>query len=232
MSENAVSTTRRGAEIDKFLERLETSPTPAGSSGRLIFALDATASRQSTWDQACGIQGAMFETTAAIGGLDVQLVFYRGHAECKTSRWLANAVDLHHVMRAVSCLGGNTQIERVLDHAIRETGKTKVNAVIFVGDAMEEPVDRLCHLAGELGAAGVPVFVFHEGSDATAASAFKQIAALSRGAYLSFDLSSIDRLKELLGAIAVYASGGHQALEDYGREKGGEVLRLTAQLRR
>jgi hypothetical protein len=203
-----------------------------GHRGRLIFALDATASREATWDQACRIQGEMFEATSAIGGLDLQLVFYRGYNECKTSRWLYSAADLHRVMRAVSCVGGYTQIDHVLRHAIAETSKKKVNALVFVGDAMEEKADQLCHLAGELGAAGVPIFVFHEGNDPTAASAFRQMATLSKGAYLAFDLSSIDRLKELLGAVAVFATGNRQALEDYGRKKGGEVLRLTAQLRR
>jgi hypothetical protein len=118
----------------------------------------------------------------------------------------------------------------VLSHAIRETRARKVNALVFVGDAMEEKVDRLCRLAGELGLLGVPIFIFHEG-DRTAEAAFKQIASLSRGAYLSFDLSSADRLKELLTAVAVYAAGGYRALTAYGEKKGGEILRLTAQLR-
>jgi hypothetical protein len=204
---------------------------PSGGRGRLIFALDATASRQPSWDRACRIQGEMFEATAALGGLDVKLVFYRGFNECKASRWMTNAADLHRAMRSVSCLGGETQIERVLDHAIAEARKERVGAVVFVGDAMEESVDRLSQLAGELGLLGVPVFVFHEGRDGVAANAFQQIAKLSRGAYLSFDLGSADRLKELLGAIAVYAAGGHRALADYSKNKSGEVLRLTAQLR-
>ena len=223
----------RSAEVDSFLDQLKRMPAvrPSGGRGRLIFALDATASRQPSWDRACRIQGEMFEATAALGGLDVKLVFYRGFNECKASRWMANATDLHRAMRSVSCLGGETQIERVLDHAIAEGRKERVGALVFVGDAMEESIDRLCQLAGELGLLGVPVFVFHEGRDAVAANAFKQIAKLSRGAYLSFDLASADRLKELLGAIAVYAAGGHRALADYSKNKGGEVLRLTAQLR-
>jgi hypothetical protein len=119
----------------------------------------------------------------------------------------------------------------VLSHAIRETGRRRVNALVFVGDAMEENVDRLCRLAGELGLLGVPVFLFHEGRERAAAAAFKQIAALSHGAYLAFDVASADRLKELLGAVAVYAAGGYRALTAYGAQKGGEILRLTAQLR-
>src|SRR5437763_13382675 len=221
------------AEVDAFLRDLRRAPPPppSGGRGRLMFALDATASREPSWDRACRIQGEMFEATAALGGLDVKLVYYRGFNECKASRWMTNAADLHRAMRAVSCLGGETQIERVLTHAIAENQKQKLCALVFVGDAMEESVDRLCQFAGELGLKGVPMFLFHEVADAIAARAFQQMAKLSRGAYLHFDLASADRLKDLLGAIAVYAAGGHRALADYSQTKGGEVLRLTAQLR-
>ena len=220
-------------EVDAFLRDLQRAPAvrAGGGRGRLLFALDATASREPTWDRACRIQGEMFEATAALGGLDVRLVYYRGFNECKASRWMANAADLHRAMRAVSCLGGETQIERVLAHAIAENNKQRVNALVFVGDAMEESVDRLCQLAGELGLKGVPIFLFHEGGDPIAANAFQQMAKLSRGAYLRFDLASADRLRDLLGAVAVYAAGGYRALTAYSERKGGEVLRLTSQLR-
>jgi hypothetical protein len=222
----------RSAEVDAFLRDLQRAPQrPPGGRGRLIFALDATASREPSWDRACRIQGEMFEATAALGGLDVKLVYYRGYSECKASRWMTNAADLHRAMRAVSCVGGETQIERVLAHALAETKRQRLGALVFVGDAMEESVDRLCRLAGELGLNGVPVFLFHEGNDPIAARAFQQIAKLSRGAYLRFDTASADRLKDLLGAVAVYAAGGYRALAAYGEKKGGEVLRLTMQLR-
>ena len=219
-------------DVDAFLRNLRRAPPPppSGGRGRLIFALDATASREPSWDRACRLQGEMFEATAALGGLDVKLVYYRGFNECQASRWMSNAADLHRVMRRVSCLGGETQIERALAHALGETRTRRVNAVVFVGDAMEENVDRLCQLAGELGLNGVPIFLFHEGHDPVAARAFQQIAKLSRGAYLRFDAGSADRLRDLLGAVAVYAAGGYRALTAYGEKKGGEVLRLTAQL--
>jgi hypothetical protein len=230
---NRLPTQPHSAEVDAFLRDLRRAPArrPGGGRGRLIFALDATASREPSWDRACRIQGEMFEATAALGGLDVKLVYYRGFNECKAGRWMTNAADLHRAMRSVSCLGGQTQIERILQHALAEAKKQRVNALVFVGDAMEEDVDALCRLAGELGLNGVPVFLFHEGSDPIAARAFQQIAKLSRGAYLRFDLASADRLKDLLAAVAVYAAGGYRALSDYSEKKGGEVLRLTSQLR-
>ena len=152
---------RHSAEIADFLDKLKAAPPQSGGGrGRLIFALDATASREPTWDRACRIQGEMFEATAALGGLEIQLVFYRGFAECKASRWVTSAAELHRIMSRVHCVGGETQIERVLDHAMIEARKGRVNALVFVGDAVEENPDRLCGRAGELGLLGVPVFVF------------------------------------------------------------------------
>jgi len=222
-----------GTKVDAFLKQLAATPVarPAGGQrGRLMFALDATASRQPTWDQACHIQAEMFKETAALGGLDIQLVFYRGLAECKVSAWFDSAAPLLKHMSAVTCLGGKTQIGRVLTFAIAETKRQKVNAVVFIGDCMEEDIDELCHKAGELGLLGVPVFIFHEGSDPAAAEAFHQIAHLTRGAYCPFDASSARQLRELLSAVAVYAAGGRAALEDYSRRAGGATLLLARQV--
>src|SRR5690606_11926785 len=194
------------AEVEAFLDKVRRMPkVRTEGRGRLVFALDATASRAPTWDRACRIQGEMFEATAALGGLEIQLVYYRGFAECKASRWLTSASELHAAMSSVSCVGGQTQIERVLGHIAKEARAKKVNAAVFVGDAMEESHDRLAHLAGELGLLGVPVFVFHEGGDPVAARAFQDIARLSKGAYCPFDSGSAQQLKELLGAVAAYA---------------------------
>src|SRR2546430_17627641 len=118
---NRLPTEARSAEVEQFLDNLKKAPpTHPGGRGRLIFALDATASREPTWDRACRIQGEMFEATAALGGLDVKLVYYRGFSECKASRWLTTAADLHRAMRAVPCLGGETQVERVLAQPVAE----------------------------------------------------------------------------------------------------------------
>ena len=222
-----------GTEVDAFLRRLAATPAArpaAGQRGRLMFALDATASRQPTWDQACHIQGEMFKETAALGGLDIQLVFYRGLGECKASAWFDSAAALLKHMTAVTCRGGKTQIGRVLQFAIAETKRQRVNAVVFVGDCMEEDIDELCHKAGELGLLGVPVFIFHEGRDPKAQEAFRQIAQLTRGAYCPFDADSAQQLRELLSAVAVYAAGGRVALEDYSRRAGGATLLLARQV--
>jgi hypothetical protein len=227
-----VPAAHKAAEVEAFLRQLKAMPAakPGSRRGRLIFALDATASRKAAWDQACRLQGEMFEATTAIGGLDVQLVFYRGFDECKASRWFTAAADLHRAMRSVSCVGGTTQIARVLTHALKETRADKVNALVFVGDAMEDKVDALSRLAGELGLLAVPVFIFHEGGDEIAARAFRHIAKLSGGAYCAFDAGSAQQLRDLLGAVAAYAAGGRSALLDYGKRAGGAALLLAGRI--
>ncbi|MCP5080858.1 MAG: VWA domain-containing protein [Alphaproteobacteria bacterium] len=220
------------SDVDAFLAKVNTMPqaTRAGEVGRLIFAMDATMSRQPTWDSALQIQGEMFEETAKIGGLDVQLIFFRGYGECKASKWVSDGRSLAHLMSTVSCRGGHTQIGKVLARVLKENAKHKVNAVVYVGDAMEENVDLLCDQAGEIGLLGVPMFMFQEGHDANAERAFREIARLTRGAWCRFDASSARQLRELLAAVAVYASGGRKALADYSKAKGGEAVALLEQL--
>lgn len=221
------------AEVQAFLDRLSRLPNVRGSAGRgrLIFAMDATASREPTWDRACHIQGEMFRETATLGGLEVQLVFYRGFGECKSSPWVDTPAALVRRMTAVRCLGGQTQIGRVIRHAIAETKRRRVNALVFVGDCMEEDIDAVCRDAGELGLLGVPMFVFHEGGEPVAERAFRQFAKLTGGAYCRFDSSSASQLRELLSAVAVYAAGGRRALEDYGRRAGATVLQIASQVK-
>ena len=221
------------AEIDAFLARARTlaPPTEPGQRGRLLFALDATMSRQPTWDTACRLQAEMFREAAAIGGLDVQLIYYRGFNECRASPWVSQAGRLADLMTRIDCRGGHTQIRKVLAHARRETAKAKVQALVFVGDAMEEAVDDLAASAGELGMLGVPALMFHEGSDAVAEQAFREIARLTRGAYCRFDTGAADVLAELLRAAAVYAAGGVKALTDLSKRRHAGATLLLQQLR-
>ncbi|MFM2130258.1 MAG: hypothetical protein RL477_1804 [Pseudomonadota bacterium] len=231
-AEGKAPTERRSAEVERFLSRVAAvPPRAAGARGRLMFAMDATASREPTWDRACAIQGDMFSATDALGGLEVQLVFYRGYNECKASPWVTNSADLVRRMTAVRCLGGNTQIRRIVAHAAKESRRKKVDAVVFVGDAFEEPIDDVCQAAGELGLLGVPAFVFHEGDDPVAERGFRQIARLTKGAYCRFDAGSADQLKELLAAVAVYAAGGRRALADYSAGRGEAVRLLTNEMK-
>ena len=227
------ATTSSRSEIDAFLSKVKgLGPVvTAGQRGRLIFALDATMSRQPLWDTACKLQGEMFGEAAAIGGLDVQLVYYRGLSECRASAWVSQAERLGELMTRIDCRGGHSQIGKILAHARRETEQRKVQALVFVGDAMEEKLDDLCHAAGQLGLLGVPAFMFQEGYDAVAEPAFREIARLTKGAYCRFDPGAAHQLRELLRAVAAYAAGGMRALENLSARRNAGAVKLIEQMR-
>ena len=213
-------------EIDAFLTKMQglTAKTTT-IGGRLIFALDATASRQPAWDTACELQAEMFREVATIGGLSVQLVYYRGLAECRSSRWVSQPEHLSGLMERIICRMGHTQIGKVLSHARRESELLKVQALVFVGDAMEENPDNLAHDAAALGKIGVPAFMFQEGTDRKVEAVFREIAQLTKGAYCRFDPGAARQLAELLKAVAVYTTGGLTALAE--RTDTGAIKLLT-----
>jgi hypothetical protein len=217
-------------DIDRFLAE---KAQETARRGRLIFALDATASRQETWDTACQLQAEMFHGTTGIGSLDVQLVYYRGpeghpEGECRASRWYDSPVYLTKAMSSIVCRAGHTQIARVLAHVRQEAIRSKINAMVFVGDACEESRDALVQLAADLGRLGVPVFLFQEGHNQKAEQIFREIAQLTHGAHCRFHLGAARQLAELLRAVALFAVGGTPALA--GRQDAG-AAKLLGQLR-
>ena len=223
---------RKRTEIEAFLRQVAATPVAAHRpAGRLIFVLDATASRQPTWDRACLIQAEMFAAAAALGGLAMQLCYFRGFGEFHVAPWLTDAETLVRRMTSVTCQAGTTQMTRVLRHAIREAAAARVDALVYVGDCMEESPGAIAELAAKLGLLGVPAFVFQEGEDPVARRVFRQATHLTNGAYASFDAASAKTLRDLLMAVAAYAAGGRKSLADNAAHAGGEVARLTRQLR-
>ncbi|MGB7288144.1 MAG: VWA domain-containing protein [Salaquimonas sp.] len=214
-------------EITAFLKTAKSS-NPNGA-GRLAFALDATMSRQPTWDRAMNIQSSMFdavdEVSGTNGGLAVQLIYFRGHGECRASKWVIKSSALRDLMIRIDCRGGKTQIGKVLSHVYKETQDKKVDALVYIGDAMEENIDMLCDQAGKLGLKGAKCFIFQEGNDPVTERAFKEIARLTRGAYFKLGPNSAKELAELLAAIAVYAKGGLKALESSTQTRGQQLLK-------
>jgi hypothetical protein len=228
-----LSTTR----VDKFLS----GKGALFGRGRLVFALDATASRQPTWDLASKLQAEMFLEAASVGGLEFQLAYYRGLNECRTSAVVRESARLLFLMQAITCRSGPTQIGRILDHtakaaegeamrariapeAIRDMNTTRFT-LVFIGDAMEENPDVLVSKAAKLGA---PAFMFQEGDAPSVERVFRDIARVSKGVYARFDAGAGKRLGELLKAAAVYAAGGTAALE--GRKDEASRL-LIAQMK-
>ena len=218
-------------EIDKFLTRSTTLARQAETGARLIFAIDATASRQPTWDRACKLQGEMFLSTRNLGGLSVQLVYYRGLNDLRATPWLVDEHALLQQMSQVRCEGGYTQIERLLSHALKEHRQETVRALVFIGDACEEHPDALAAKAGEFGLKSLPLFMFQEGRDPAVEQVFQQMARLSGGAWARFDQGSAAELADLLGAVARYAAAGREGLLEYGAGMSSGVKLLLEQLK-
>ena len=220
----------KSAEVDAFLKEVRGLAPVGEGRGRLIFALDATMSRQPTWDLAQSIQGQMFAATRVQGGLEVQLVYFRGAGECRASRFMSGGAGLQSAMAAIDCREGRTQIAKVLRHARTESAAQRVAALVFIGDACEESPIELSRLAGELGLLGVKAFMFQEGFDLVARLAFREIARVTGGAYATFDRSAPQKLAELLAAVAAYAVGGVRELERRAREGEAAAQLLLSQL--
>jgi len=229
------SLTPSSSEVADFLNKASRVPAPHESQGRLAVIIDATASRQPTWDMASHIQSEMFDAASDTSGLQVQLLFFRGFGELKRSGWMRDPARMQAAMSSVFCKAGLTQIARALDAVTAEAAHSPIAAFVYIGDACEEDIDAIGHAAGKLGARGVKGFIFQEGDDPDAMAVFRQMASLTRGTLESFNQSSPDRLRALLGAAAAYASGGSTGLQRYAnKQKGRErdaVLRLTHDLR-
>jgi hypothetical protein len=221
------------AEVEAFLREVAKTPlNPKGTvpGGRLLYAMDATARREPSWNQACNIQGEMFTATNELGGLKVKHCFYRGFRELMTSGWCNGSARLLQRMEQVRYAAGITQIDRLLCYAKREAARLRVDAMVFIADSMEEDINQIGASAAHLGLLSVPVFVFQEGFDQSAERSFREIARLTKGAYCRFDPSRAKQFGVLLGAVAVYASGGHDALEQFGENRGQLVSNLLCQI--
>ncbi|MEM0900284.1 MAG: VWA domain-containing protein [Pseudomonadota bacterium] len=201
------------SEVSAFLNQAKSIKPGVGGKGRVILALDATMSRQPTWDMAARIQAQMFHTASETGSLSMQLVYFRGFGECRASAWANDAKKLSSMMSKIDCRAGQTQIAKVLKHCAKEHAEKPVSAIVYIGDAMEENPDTLGHLAGQLGMRSVPLFLFQEGDDRATEVCFKELARLTRGGWFRFDRGSPDVLSRLLSSIARYATGGLKALK-------------------
>ena len=174
-------------------------------------------SRQPTWDLALELQADMFQRGQGGGrARRAARLFPRLERMPGVEMGRATPRRSPGSCASVSCEGGLTQIRKVLSHARRESEE---------GQGQCARLCRRLHGGGRRPALprspassaciGVPVFLFQEGHDAKAERAFKEIARLSRGAHCRFDAGSARQLRELLTAVAVYATGGRKALQDF-----------------
>ena len=211
MSDNAP--VKRSSEVNQFLQQVKNHPLQPASANRLIFALDATASREFTWDLASSLHAELFNA-AKSADLAVQLVHFGGYNQFHASSWHSKPEQLLTAMQQVRCLGGMTQIRRVLNHVLQEAVSDQtVKAAVYIGDMCEEPMAEIVNTAGQLGIRQVPLFVFQEGSDRYATEVFRSIAERSGGAHMPFQAGSAAQLADLLKAAVVYATEGLDAVK-------------------
>lgn len=185
------------------------------SRPRLLFAMDATASREGAWNVAKEITGTMFE--AVPGALDVALAWHSGGRLQQVTPFSPDTRSFLEKVHAVRCVAGGTALKEIL---ARATSTVRLKALIYIGDCFEENASEALELAKQLKLRGVRCFLFHDRSSMvqgydvdTASKVFGEIARITGGALLPFDESAPELVKQLLEAIAYYAAQGMKALQ-------------------
>lgn len=222
---NSLAKSERSGFLDKVRSSKAASATPKQetlakilaneSRPRLLFTMDATASREASWNVAKEITGAMFE--AVPGALDVALAYHGGGRLQEITPFSPESKAFLDKVHMVRCTAGKTALNQILAQA---TQITRLKALIYVGDCFEDSPTDAVELAGQLKLRGVRCFLFHDASSKTlgydvetARTVFASIAKITGGALLPFDESSPQMVKALLEAISVYAAQGIKALE-------------------
>ena len=217
---------KNSGSVSAFVNKARALKQFAGAQSRLIFAMDATASRQPTWDYASQLHHTLFDAAAEDKSLSLQLCFFRGLGEFSASSWLNDPESLKAQLSSVHCVGGATQIATLLRHYLYEGSQSPaLKALVFIGDAVEESLDELRGLAIQCRLKELPILVFQEGRDAKANEAFKLIATLSGGAHLQFDDASSGKLRDLLRAAVKFTTGGRKALQNGSNESDKLLLK-------
>jgi hypothetical protein len=202
--------------VTDFLEKVRSS-----QRGRIAFVIDATGSRERTWDASAQLQADMFTEAGQLGGLEMQVICFRDLDKVEASNWTIDARELQHWMRRIRCETGPTKYVRALARVRQEHQQTPINAVIVIGDMLEEEPQALFDAVGGL---GVPCFCFQEGDDLALREAFQAVAHLTKGAYCAFNTNAIAQLRELLRAVAAFAVGGLTALADQRTDSARKLL--------
>lgn len=221
--------------MNEALERLgltEEKSQPR-KPGRLVVALDLTGSREPTLKQARVATAGMFEAIKSVGAIEVQLAYYRGANECRSTRWHDNPARLSETMQKLACETGQTQIARILNLVLAE--KQPVAGVVFVGDHCEEEPSGLISLATKLRRRSTPLFVFHECADnnqpsLNAKPVFKAMAEASGGVYVEFKPDSGAVLREVLSSVAAFSAAGIEGVNQIEAPRTPEARQLRRQL--
>jgi len=190
----------------------------------IIFAVDATASREHFWSETIKIQDKMFSTAQKAGAnLHAQLVSYSGETfdgEIHRTPWHNDAHALSDHLRSVRCAPSQTQIEKVFRHALNECCKRDVHALILVGDSYEENVPTLVRLASQINQKGIKLFMFHDTKTTCTAedtlTVFKKIAKAAEGFYVPFNVGDLAVLGDYLKVVGALATKNKTVIDHTG----------------
>jgi hypothetical protein len=190
---------------------------------RLVLAVDATGSREPAWETAKQVTDTLF--LALPGQLDVALAVHGGSLMHTFTEFVADPAILRDRAASVRCRGGQTRLLDILDRVRAEEG---VKVVVYIGDVFEESLHAGLAAADALKLRGTRLIVLHDTATGGQehADVFAQLAGRTGGCVLPFDAAAIDRLREMLEAIAVLAVGGVRLLESKAKAMPGARLLL------
>jgi len=198
----------------------------AGGRPRMVFAIDATASREDAWSTAQDVTDALF--AAVPGALDIALAVHGGGELHTFGGFSADAAAIRQAAAAVTCRAGGTRLIEIMER-VRDEARVKV--LLYIGDAFEEFEEDAVAAAQDLARAGTRCIILQDGDDEHAGSVFGSIAEITGGALLPFDGTAPGRLRDLLRAVATLAAGGVTLLEARQQALPG-ARRLLENLRR
>lgn len=191
---------------------------------RLVFAVDATASREPAWAAARQVTDAL--VSALPGALDVALAVHGGARVHTFTAFTNDANRLRDRAAGVACQAGSTRLLPILSASLRQPG---VRVVVYIGDVFEESISQGRRMADAMGANATKLIVLHDTADPAArrdAEVFWDLAKRTGGCVLPFDASAPGRLRDLLSAVAVFAVGGEKLLRARQADLPGAVALL------
>jgi hypothetical protein len=201
-------------------------PAETGPSRRprLVFAVDATASREPAWAAARKVTDALVK--ALPGELDVALAVHGGSRVHTFTGFTNDPATLRDRAAGVTCEAGITRLLPILSASLKQSS---VRVIVYIGDVFEESIPQGRHLADSLGLRGTKLIVLHDTADPSArrdAEVFWDLAKRTGGCVLPFDASASGRLRDILSAVAVYAVGGEKLLRERRDDLPGAVALL------
>lgn len=216
---------KRSDLLAKLRSATPTKPLPGRVGGglldrrpRLVFAVDATASRSATWASAQTITDRMFD--AIPGALDVALEVHGGG---NVHTFTGFSADLHEFRKRASrvrCTSGHTRLVDLMQRTLDAGG---VRVMSYIGDAFEESADEAFELADRFKHFGIKAVILADQADVSTMLIFEEIARRTGGAVLDFRSGDLDLMGEVLAGVAALAVGGRGMLES-NSSKGSQLL--------